>query len=53
MIKLNKFYFMGVNRLKQVIKYGWNHAEEIKISANKSFNYKLKIFFDIIYSIVR
>ncbi len=40
---------MGVNRLRQVIKYGWNHAEEIKISANKSFNYKLKIFFDIIY----
>lgn len=40
---------MNVKRLNQVLKYGWIHAGQIAESEQKSFIYRMKIFFDILF----
>ncbi len=39
---------MNVKRLRQVLKYGWLHANEITCREKKDFLFTLKVFFDII-----
>ncbi len=40
---------MDVRRVKQVLKYGWQHAGRIMFEEKKGSLFKILIFFDIIY----